>query len=77
MRYLVAMLFAIASAAVAMLYVSGRFASWAVAKFAYDNPDQVADLHVALFMGMNLVALAIGWAVGWAAGGAITGRDDD
>lgn len=77
MRYLVAMLFAMATAGVAMLYVSGRFASWAVSKFVFDNPDQVNDLHVALFMGMNVLALALGWVIGWAAGGAISGRDED
>lgn len=71
MRYLIAMLFAIASAAFAMLYYSGRFASWVVAKFAFDNPDQVNDLHVAVFMGANLAALIVGWLVGWAAGGLI------
>ena len=77
MRYLVAMLFAIATAAVTMLFVSGRFASWAVSKFAFDNPDQVNDLHVALFMGMNLLALVVGWAVGWAAGGTLVRGDDN
>lgn len=77
MRYLVAMLFAIAFAALAMLYFSGRFASFVVAKFAFDNPDQVNDLHVAVFMGANLVALVVGWAVGWAAGGFVVAPEED
>lgn len=77
MRYLIAMLFAIAAAALAMLYVSGPFASWAVAKFAFENPDQVNDLHVALFMGLNLAALVAGWVIGWLAGGAVAGADAD
>lgn len=75
MRYLIAMLFAIVAAALTTIYVSGPFASWVVAKFAFDNPDQVNDLHVALFMGLNLTALALGWVVGWLAGGAIAGSD--
>ena len=77
MRYLVAMLFAIAFAALAMLFVSGRLANWVVAKFAFDNPDQVNDLHVAMFMGANLAALLIGWIVGWMVGGVVAGRDAD
>ncbi len=77
MRYLIAMLFAIVSAALAMLFVSGRFANWVVAKFAFDNPDQVNDLHVAVFMGANLAALLLGWVIGWMAGGVVAGRDAD
>lgn len=77
MRYLIAMLFAIASAALVMLLFSGRFASWVVAKFAFDNPDQVNDLHVAVFMGANLVALIVGWVIGWAAGGMVVTPDED
>lgn len=77
MRYLIAMLFAIVFAALAMLYASGRFASWVVAKFAFDNPDQVNDLHVALFMGANLAALIVGWVVGWTAGGLIVAPEEE
>lgn len=77
MRYLVAMLFAALGAAVAMLFVSGRLASAIVARFAFDNPDQVADFHAALFMGANVAALALGWVVGWALGGLVLGRDEN
>lgn len=77
MRYVVAMLFAIAAAALAMLFVSGAFANWAVARFAFDNPDQVSDLHSAAFMGMNAVALVLGWMLGWSLGGAIVAREGE
>lgn len=77
MRYLVAMIFAAMAAALAMFFVSGRFASWVVSKFAFENPDQVADLHVAVFMGMNVAALVIGWIVGWAMGGKMVRPDED
>lgn len=77
MRYLVAMLFAIAAAGLAMLFLSGRIASWVVSGMTFDNPDQVNDLHVALFMGANLAALVVGWLIGWQVGGRVAGPDSD
>ena len=70
MRYVVAMLLAIACAAVTTLYVSSPIATWITSKMRYDNPDSVADLHSAIFIGINILALVIGWAIGWAASGA-------
>jgi len=75
MRYLVAMLFAVALALAAMLYVSGPLASWAVSRFTFDNPYQVNDLHVAAFMGANFAALVLGWLLGWIVGGLVAGRE--
>ncbi len=68
MRYLIAILFAIAGAALAMLYVSQNVASNIVATMRFDNPDQVADMHVAIYMATNAAGLLLGWTLGWIIG---------
>jgi vancomycin permeability regulator SanA len=68
MRYLAAMVAAALMALLATLFVSSPVASFVVRQFAFDNPDSVADLHAAVFMGLNLAALALGWVVGWSFG---------
>lgn len=65
MRYVVAMIFAVAGALVTTLFLSSRVADFVVASYTFENPDQVADLHTAAFMGTNLAGLVIGWLVGW------------
>lgn len=74
MRYLVAMLFAIIAAGLATVFISSPVASWVVARMAFESPDQVADLHSALFMGVNLLAMLIGWTIGWALGGPLSAK---
>lgn len=69
MRYLIAMAGAIVTALIATLFVSGPLASWTVDQFTFESPDEVADLHAAVFMGANLAALLIGWVIGWLLGG--------
>ena len=69
MRYLIAMIFAIIGAGATTLFVSSPIASWVVDKFTFDSPDTVADLHSAVFMGVNIIGLAIGWTIGWWLGG--------
>ena len=68
MRYLIAMIAAIAVALLATLFVSSPVASFVVSRFTFDSPDTVADLHSAVFMGMNVLAVAIGGSSGWALG---------
>jgi phosphate/sulfate permease len=68
MRYVIAILFAIAGAALAMIYVSQNVADNIVATYRFDNPDQVADMHVAVYMATNVAGLLIGWIIGWLAG---------
>ena len=68
MRYVIAILFAIAGAALAMMYVSQNVADNIVASYRFDNPDQVADMHVAIYMTTNVVGLLIGWTIGWLIG---------
>ena len=75
MRYLIAIILAIVAAAAASMFVSVPVASWVVRQFTFDNPDSVADLHMLVFVAMNLLALAIGWSIGWAIGGALK-KDD-
>lgn len=71
MRYLLAMIFAILCAFGAMRFVSSPLASWVVAQRTFESPDEVANLHALVFMGMNLVGLLAGWTIGWWLGGAL------
>jgi hypothetical protein len=75
MRYLIAMAAAIVLALLATLFVGGPFANLVVDRFTFESPDEVADLHTAVFMGTSVVALLIGWAIGWTLGGRLTARD--
>ena len=68
MRYVIAILFAVAGAALAMIYVSQNVADNIVASYRFDSPDQVAGMHAAIYMATNFVGLLLGWAVGWLAG---------
>lgn len=77
MRYLVAMIFAIAVALGATLYVSSPVASWVVDQFSFESPDEVADLHSLVFMTTNIVSMVLGWSIGWAIGGALGGKESD
>jgi len=76
MRYLLAIILGGAAAFVATTTFSSAIATWVVGQFAFDNPDQVSDLHDAVFMGINLVALLIGFTIGWAIGVKIEGGDE-
>jgi len=77
MRYLVAMIFAATFAAVTTVFLATPVASWVVDKMKFDSPDQVADLHSALFMGVNLLAMLIGWTIGWVLGRSLSATPDD
>jgi hypothetical protein len=71
MRYVIAMVFAVIGAALMMMFVSSDVASTIVAGRRFDNPDDVADLHAALFMALNVVGLVVGWALGWMFGSIV------
>jgi hypothetical protein len=71
MRYLVAMIFAIAVAAATAVFLSGPVAAFIVGQFKFESPDQVDDLHNIAIMGTNLVGMLIGWTIGWALGGSL------
>ena len=72
MRYVVAIVFAILAAGAATLYVSSPIASWIVSRLTFESPDEVANLHTMLFMGVNLLGLAVGWTFGWWLGGLMS-----
>ena len=71
MRYVIAMVFAVIGAAVMMVFFSSDLASGIVASKRFDNPDDVADLHAALFMAFNAAGLVGGWILGWLFGGLV------
>ncbi|MFN3869788.1 MAG: hypothetical protein ACK4MF_12085 [Hyphomicrobiaceae bacterium] len=71
MRYLVAMIAAVACALPASLFLSTPVANWVVSLFSFDSPDTVGDLHAFAFMASNVAALAVGWTIGWAIGGRL------
>lgn len=75
MRYLIAIISAIAVAAVVTLLLSTPIASWVVRQFTFDSPDTVADLHALVFMAVNIGALVAGWFLGWAIGGYLDEDD--
>jgi hypothetical protein len=74
MRYVYAMAGAIVLALIATVLVSVPIANMVVDRYEFDSPDTVADLHAAVFMGCNLVALLIGWVIGWIIGGRLVRR---
>ena len=69
LRYVIAMIVAIAVALLATLYVSPQLASMAVDRFTFDSPDEVGTLEDGVYMLSNLAALLIGWTLGWLIGG--------
>jgi F0F1-type ATP synthase membrane subunit c/vacuolar-type H+-ATPase subunit K len=71
MRYVIAMLFAIIGAALMMAFLSSNLASAIVATQRFTSPDDVADMHTALFMAFNLAGLIAGWTIGWLIGAAV------
>ena len=71
MRYLIAMVFAVIGAGLMMMFVSSEVASTIVAGRRFDNPDDVADLHAALFMALNVAGLIVGWTLGWMFSGIV------
>ena len=71
MRYLIAMIAAMGVALLATLFVSSPVASWVVARFTFDSPDTVADLHSFVFMAVNALGLLVGWGLCWGVGGRL------
>lgn len=79
MRYVIAMIGAVIGAALMMVFFASDLATTIVASNRFDSPDEVADLHTAIFMGLNFVGLIAGWIAGWVLGALIptTPLDDD
>ena len=70
MRYVVAMVFAIIAAALAIVFMSSSVADWVVGHMTFESPDDADNLHMLAFIGTNIVALLIGWMAGWIIGGS-------
>ncbi|MBX9861861.1 MAG: hypothetical protein K2Y42_03830 [Hyphomicrobium sp.] len=68
MRYLVAIIFAIVGAALAMHFLSGPVADWAALQLKYESSDEAENVNQLAFMIVNLAGLIVGWAVGWVIG---------
>ncbi len=73
MRYLVAILFAIVGAALAMAFLSGPVADWAALQLKFDSSDEAENINQLAFMAVNLAGLIVGWTIGWVVGGPLRG----
>ncbi len=71
MRYVVAMAVAIVITFLVTVFISQPLANLVVDRFTFESPDEVADLHTAVYMASNFVGLLIGWGVGWIVGGRL------
>jgi hypothetical protein len=71
MRYVIAMLAAVVTAALATLFLSPILARMAVDQFTFTSPDEVGNLEDGVFMAANFAALLIGWWLGWLIGGRL------
>ncbi|MEM9357444.1 MAG: hypothetical protein AAGB04_14645 [Pseudomonadota bacterium] len=65
MRYVLAMIFGVAGAAIAAWLFAGWIASWVSTSFTYESPDGQADVEQMTFLAVLIVGMAIGWTVGW------------
>lgn len=70
MRYLVAMIFAVIGAAVAVLFIGSQAADWVVAHQSFDSSDDAENLHMMVFVGCLMGGLIVGWLAGWVVAGA-------
>jgi putative Ca2+/H+ antiporter (TMEM165/GDT1 family) len=71
MRYLIAIIFAIVGAALAMKFLSGPVADWAALQLKYESSDAAENINQLAFMAVNLGGLIVGWVIGWAVGGPL------
>ncbi|HKZ97468.1 MAG TPA: hypothetical protein VJ045_10865 [Hyphomicrobiaceae bacterium] len=72
MRYLVAIIFAIVGAALAMVFLSGPISNWAALQVTFDSSDDAENLNQMVFMAINILGLIVGWTIGWAVAGPLT-----
>lgn len=72
MRFFLALAGAVVCALLTSMFLANGVASWVVRQFAFESPDQVSDLHVSVFMGINVLGLLVGWLAGFAIGKALS-----
>jgi hypothetical protein len=75
MRYLVAIIGAVLGAFLATVFISSPVATMVVGTQRFSDPDQVANMHAAIFMACNALGLFAGWTLGWLIGGRIVGDE--
>ena len=71
MRYLIAIVFAVAGAALAIMFLSGPIANWFALQFSFESSDDAESLNQMAFIAVNLLGLIVGWTIGWALGGKL------
>jgi len=76
-RYLFAIAGAAGVAFLASVFIANDLASWIVGRMSFSSPDQVADLHSALYIGIGVLGLLIGWMIGFPLGRLLDRRDPD
>lgn len=74
MRYLIAILFAIAGAALAFVFLSGPVSNWVSLQPKFESSDDAESLNQMAFMLVNFLGMIAGWTIGWAIGGPLSAR---
>ncbi len=74
MRYVLAMIFGLAGAALAAKFLSGPIASWFSMQFTYTSPDGQSDVEQSAFLGIMVIGMAVGWTIGWMLGSPFARR---
>ena len=74
MRYVIAMIFALAVAVFTAAQFAAPLTSSIIGGMRFESPDQVEDIHSALLIGIALLGLIVGWLIGWAVGGLFTAK---
>jgi len=69
------MICGVISAAIAATFISAPVSGWLSKSFVYESPDGQNNVEQLAFVGVMLVALAIGWAIGWAIGSPYAKRE--
>ncbi|MFM1815845.1 MAG: hypothetical protein RLZ98_2540 [Pseudomonadota bacterium] len=71
MRYLFALVFGLAGAALAARFLAPWAAPAITGGFTYESPDGEAFVEQASFIGVMLIALLLGWLIGLLLGRAL------
>jgi len=74
MRYIMAMVFGLAGAALAAWLLANRLSGWVSRQFTYASPDGQANVEQLTFLAILLIGLALGWSIGWAIGSPLARR---
>jgi len=69
MRYVIALIVAIAFAVAAVLFISAPLASAVVQRWLFQDPDAAARTHVFIFLACTVAGFLLGWFAGWRIGG--------